>query len=144
MISYESILKVSRVLERHDVLFYKLWDMGVPSINKQIKTARVCFNKNGNLVSFEFNPKYWNKLSNYERAFVIAHESLHVILNHGKRIFPKTKEEHKTANVAMDIAVNEMLLGGFYFERDIVLKFFIHSIRESILFFKHPVLFSSI
>lgn len=117
-IPYDAILKVSRILEIHDALFYKLWEMGTPILSNKINTACVQWNNKGNLISFLFNPKFWNKLNDYERAFVIAHEALHVLLSHGSRIKPKNKCEEKTANIAMDIAVNEMLLKGFRFELD--------------------------
>ena len=31
------------------------------------------------------NPKFWDSLNYYNKAFVIAHECLHIILNHGKK-----------------------------------------------------------
>ena len=115
-ISKESILKISRILEAHHVIFYKLWDMGVPNISEDIPTACVKFNKSGALMSFEFNPKFWDSLTDYERAFVIAHECLHVILNHGLRNPSVNQAEHLIANIAMDIAVNEMLSNSFKFD----------------------------
>tara|TARA_Y100000034_G_C6856317_1_gene389193 strand:- start:41 stop:1336 length:1296 start_codon:yes stop_codon:yes gene_type:complete len=115
-ISKESILKVSRELEFHHAIFYKLWEMGTPILNKNIETAQVCFDRRGELVSFEFGPDLWFSLTDHERAFVIAHECLHVILNHGKRISNLDKKEEEMANIAMDVAVNEMLLGSFGFK----------------------------
>lgn len=117
-ISKESILKISRILESQHVIFYKLWDMGSPNLSEEIPTACVKFDKSGSLLSFDFNPKFWDSLTDYERAFVIAHECLHVILNHGSRNPSKNHAEHLVANIAMDVAVNEMLLNSFKFDLD--------------------------
>jgi hypothetical protein len=117
-ISSEEILRVSRELESHHAILYKLWDIGKPVLSEDIPTACVKFDKHGALVSFEFNPKLWNSLTDYERAFIISHECLHVILNHGGRIsnIDKSENESRILNIAMDIAVNEMLLDGFEFD----------------------------
>lgn len=115
-ISKEEILKVSRELEVHHAIFYKLWEIGAPVLNENIKTACVCFDKSGSLLSFEFNPKLWDSLTDYERAFVISHECLHIMLNHGKRMSNLKNNESDISNVAMDVAVNEMLLSGFGFK----------------------------
>jgi hypothetical protein len=117
-ISTDEILRVSRVLESHHVIFYKLWDMGKPILSEDIPTACVKFDRSGTMISFEFNPKLWDSLNDYERAFVISHECLHVILNHGSRVSSKKSNEDQIINIAMDVAVNEMLLDGFGFELD--------------------------
>lgn len=114
--SKDSILRISRLLESHHVIFYKIWDMGIPILSESIPTACVKFDKKGRLISFEFNPKFWDSINDYERAFVIAHECLHVIFNHGARHSSKDQLEQKLANIAMDVAVNEILFSNFQFD----------------------------
>lgn len=100
----------------HNV-FVTLWKMGVPSFTDSIPTACVEFNTEGKCIDFKFNPEFWNSIDEYTRAFVIAHECLHVILDHGSR---SKGCNHQMANVALDVAVNHMLVNKFDFERYMV------------------------
>lgn len=102
-------------LEDHHGVFYKLWEMGMPVFTTQIDTAAVSFNKGGDFVHFVFNPDYWQKCTPYERKFVICHEALHVILNHGVRI--KDSQDREASNIALDVVVNHMLVRCFAFDR---------------------------
>lgn len=97
-------------------LFAKIASWSVPVLDSSIPTACVSFNELGQNIDFRFNGDFWQTLSDYDKQFVIAHECLHVILNHGYR---GLKCEHKmVANVAMDIAVNHMLVREFKFDRE--------------------------
>ena len=96
----------NKLLEFHEI-FYKFWTIGRPTFVESIQTAAIAFNKkNGKYLQFLFNPKFWNYLDDYERCFIIAHECLHVILNHGRR--GRGKDQRKT-NIALDLIVNNML-----------------------------------
>ena len=87
----------------------------------------VGFDKDGALIEFLFNEEFWKKLSAYDRAFIISHEILHILLEHGKRINDENSQKD-IANQAMDICVNELLVGNFGFDRD---KLEIEKILES-------------
>lgn len=50
------------------------------------------------------------------KIFVICHEALHIILNHGKRF--QEKENPKIFNIAVDIVVNHSLVKDFGFIRE--------------------------
>ncbi len=77
-----------------------------------IPTACVVFSSiSGTPLSVKFNYGFWSKLNLQERAAIIAHEMLHVILNHGKRQIDLL--DKKLANIAMDICVNEILDSEF-------------------------------
>lgn len=104
---------IANTLEEHDSIFYKVWEMGRPVFTDSIPTAAVAFNKAGNYISFLFNPKFFNELDTYERSFVIAHESLHIILNHGKRLKDKNSG---IRNIAQDIAIHEIMFNKFGFD----------------------------
>lgn len=96
----------NQLLEFHE-LFYKFWTVGRPVFTEQIPTACVCFDsKSGKFLQFLFNPHFWDKLDNYERCFIIAHECLHVILNHGIR--GHAGDKGITA-IAIDIITNYIL-----------------------------------
>jgi hypothetical protein len=107
--------KYSRELDTHHALFYKMWEMGKPFFDTSIQTAAVRFDRDGQQVSYLFNPDFWNSLSDYERIFIICHESLHVILNHGYRT--KDTDNMQKANIALDIVVNHTLVRKFGFDR---------------------------
>ena len=66
-------------------IFYSSWKMSKPFFSDTISTACVTFDKEGNFLKFIFNKSFWDDCSEYERLFVICHETLHVILNHGIR-----------------------------------------------------------
>ena len=102
-------------LEMHHGVFYKLWEMGMPVFTTQLDTAAVAFNKGGDFVQFLFNPHFWMKCTPYERLFVICHEALHVILNHGVRM--KDTKDRNACNIALDVVVNHMLCRCFGFDR---------------------------
>jgi len=107
--------KISRSLEDFHGVFYQMWDMGYPDLTFEIPTAAVRFDRDGNHIDFMFNPVAWQKLDLYTKAFVIGHECLHVMLNHGIRT--KNCPLPKLANIALDIVVNHMLVNKFGFNR---------------------------
>ena len=81
-------MKKSRYEEFYDILedfqtnygiFHSLVQMGRPVFTDQIQTAAVGFDKEGNNISFMFNPTFWDKSTEYDRKFVISHECLHVL-----------------------------------------------------------------
>lgn len=114
MITQAEWMEISVALEDHHALFYELWHMGRPYFTDEIETAAVRFVE-GEFVEFVFNPTYWNGLTPYERQFVIAHECLHVILNHGVRT--TRNEDEIRINRALDIVVNHLLINSFGFDR---------------------------
>lgn len=109
--------EISRSLECYHAVFYKLWDMGRPVFNYNIETAAVQFDPHGNFVYFHFNPDFWDSRDFYNRLFVICHEVLHVILNHGIRT---TNGRCAATNVALDVVVNHSLIRDFGFDRDLI------------------------
>lgn len=107
---------ISRELEHHHAIFYKMWELGRPVFTEEIKTAAIRFDREGHQIAFLFNPKFWNYLTPYERQFVISHETLHVILSHGLR--SKDAENPLIANQALDVVVNHTLCSKFGFDRN--------------------------
>lgn len=117
LIDQNEWLEISRQLEDHHAIFYELWQMGRPVFSEEIETAAVRFTRDsGEFVEFMFNPDYWNNLTPYERLFVISHESLHIILNHGFRTIQG--KDGPRINAALDIVVNHLLVNAFGFDRN--------------------------
>lgn len=108
-------IEIGRELEDRHTLFDEVWQIGRPIFTDEIETAAVRFSDSGEFLDFMFNPIYWEGLTKYERLFVIAHECLHVILNHGFRTNDGT--ESPRINKALDIVVNHLLVNSFGFDR---------------------------
>lgn len=116
-ISNKEWFEISLALEQHHAVFYKVWQMGKPIFNEDIPTAAVQFDDKGDFIWFHFNPKFWKRLDFYNKLFVICHEALHIVLNHGIR----TRDagiNRKATNIALDIVVNHALVRGFGFDRN--------------------------
>lgn len=105
------------LMARHG-LFYQLWILGRPYFTDEMSTAAISFNKEGEWINFQLNKQFWDKQSLAQREFIVAHECMHVILNHGFRILRKF-HEMDIANLAMDIVVNHSLVDRFGFDREI-------------------------
>lgn len=121
-ISRDEWFEISLGLEDHHAVFYKVWQMGKPHFTEDIETAAVQFDETGDFVWFHFNPKFWSSLDFYNKLFVICHEALHVILNHGIRILDTVKVNRGATNAALDVVVNHNLLRSFGFERDRIIN----------------------
>jgi predicted metal-dependent peptidase len=119
MINTEKFFQIAQDLEVFHGIFSQIWQMGKPVVDETIPTAAVRFDKEGGFFSFCFNPDFFNKLDDYNLKFVICHESLHVILNHGLR---GMNMEPELANRAMDIVINESLVANFGFDRSRILN----------------------
>lgn len=112
---YEKFDEIVWDLEKFHSIFYQVVTMGYPSLTESLPTAAVGFNDKGKQIQFFFNPEFWNNLDDYNRAFVISHECLHVILNHGVRL---KNLNPQIGNQAADIVINHMLVDKFGFERE--------------------------
>lgn len=116
MIFYDDWKEVGELLQDYYSLFYAFWKIGTPILDDTINTAAVSFDHRGEYLNFHFNEKFWNSSSLYERAFITAHECLHVLLSHGLRA--KNAKVPEASNVAMDVVVNHMLIEQYGFSRD--------------------------
>lgn len=113
---------LSRELEQHHSIFNRLWKLGRPVFTNTIKTAGVYFDRIGECIDFRINEEFWNGLSLEQKKFVISHECLHVILQHGFRINLLNSRDLELANLALDVVVNHTLVDRFGFIRDEVDK----------------------
>ena len=116
-ISNEDWFEISLALEPHHAVFYKVWQMGKPIFNDAIDTAAVQFDENGDFIWFHFNPHFWNRLQFKDKLWVICHEALHIVLNHGIRTKDCGKRNHQAVNAALDVVVNHSLENNFGFPR---------------------------
>jgi DNA-binding cell septation regulator SpoVG len=120
-IRFLELKAVATKLAKFHGIFYKMWSYGNPVWTRKIDTAAAVFNEKGNAFKFMFNPDFWAKLNDYDRAFIVSHECLHVLLNHGSRgLFATRTGHHEQANIAMDLAINHMLEDQFGFSRKLL------------------------
>lgn len=109
--------EIASRLENYDAVFSQLWQLGKPVFNAGVKTACVGFDEVGQALVMEVNPKFWDSLSPVQKDFIVCHEMLHVILEHGRRAKDAFSLNHDANNRAMDVVVNHMLVNGFGFDR---------------------------
>lgn len=101
-------------LQARHSLFYQFWNLGKPSFSYRIPTAAVGFSKEGECVTFTVNPDFWDRQTPTQQSAIIAHECLHVSLNHGVRGISKMGVR---ANRMMDVVVNHALVDQFGYSR---------------------------
>lgn len=111
---WDSLLKQ---IDDHHSLFYRLGQMGKPVLTTSIETASVSFDKGGDFISFNFNPDFWKECDTYKKLFVICHECLHIMLNHGIRTVNIHTNNRPAANTCLDVVVNHMLTRVFKFDK---------------------------
>lgn len=116
-ISDHEFYTVLEKLEDKDLIFSKVAGLGKPILREDIKTACVSFDSKGKTLNWCFNPTFWKNCSVYKRAFIIAHEMLHILLDHGHRM---KGLDLKISNIAADVAINEMLVRTFKFDRNLI------------------------
>ncbi len=119
--------QIQESLESFYGLFSALVSAGVPEFDDSIPTACVEFDFFSDTIRFKFNPDFWDELNFEDRRFIVCHEMLHIVLNHGARmkyaVMAKdsaggiSEETRQMANIAADLVVNHMLVNSFGFER---------------------------
>lgn len=72
-------------------------------------TAAVSVNSTG--ICLHINKDFFLSLSETERVAILLHESLHIIHNHTARFKSSNINDHKLANIACDIAINQYITG---------------------------------
>jgi len=119
----EELLKISLDLEQYHRVFDAFWNMSQVffTTRANIRTAAVCFPPHQK-PHMLLNRKFWDSLDNNGQLFVILHECLHVMLDHGLRNARHvTGATARKINIAQDITINEMIAGLFGFPRGLLL-----------------------
>jgi len=110
--------RLAQRLDVHHELFRAVWEIGAPEFTGSVETAAIVFSQDGAPIRFLFNATFWDELPEYDREFVVCHEMLHVVLNHGLRSLDLMLPKY--ANVAADLAVNHLLVSRFGFVRELL------------------------
>lgn len=112
---------IAKALEKTHYFFRAFWDFHKIVWDDEIQTAAISFDEEGLAIKMTISPKFWAEMDFQSRLFVIQHEMLHVVLNHGARFFNKQAKErmdndpffYQCANGACDLAINESLVRDF-------------------------------
>lgn len=114
----EVLLRISNSLEDYHKCFYVFWEMSEVYFTDELPTAAIKFNK-GAKPTLLLNKEFWDRHNHLEQLFIICHECMHVLLDHGIRNGMKTKGATPyLVNVAQDITINEMIVDLFKYRRD--------------------------
>lgn len=111
---------IARKLAGHHSIFYRFWSIARPTFSTEIKTAAVYFDKAGKCIDFKINRAFWESQTETQKLFVICHECLHLIFNHGRRaanLFKSGQFDQRRLNIAMDITINHALVERYGFSR---------------------------
>lgn len=122
-ISAEDKREISLNLEQYHRVFDVFWTLSeifwIPA-NHRIKTAAVAFPR-GVPAMMLLNVEFWDSLNDDERLFVVLHECLHVMLDHGMRNAAHVEgATHRLINIAQDITINEIIVEMFNFPRGLL------------------------
>ena len=122
-ISHELKLKISRELEQFHRVFDVFWGLSeifFAPAGHSLKTACVAFPPGGKC-HMVISKTFWDGLNAEEKLFVVLHECLHVMLDHGLRNARNIPgATHKLINIAQDITINEMIVDMFGFARGLM------------------------
>lgn len=72
-------------------------------------TAGISVNSTG--ICLHINQEFWSGLTSSERVAILEHETLHLVHNHTTRFKTQNINDHKIANIACDIAINQYIQG---------------------------------
>lgn len=90
-------------------------NMGHPQWNSAIPTAGIMISRDGNEEpKFVFNPNFAAMLSPEELAFIMSHETLHMVMRHHKilTLLQKRGYHERLLNFAADCIVNDFLVNS--------------------------------
>jgi len=102
------------LLEERGLFFRKFWGCSDIFWTNAIPTAAVT--SVNDRIQFLFNPDFWESLTVTGRLFVVCHEQLHLLNNHFARL-KFSEGNSRLKNVAADVAINELLIRNFFFEK---------------------------
>lgn len=108
---FEDFSSCLAIIATKSTAIASIGSMIAPYANTGIDTARIVL-KNEDF-TLEINPKFWNQLDLNGKAFVVAHEIVHILLNHisrGKEL------PQKIMNIAADAVTNFTLMHTLDFE----------------------------
>ena len=116
----DRLIKIWRVFGMKKEFILALKSVNALSVqwDDRIPTACVGFDKRVKKPLFKFNTQFFDKCTDEEILFVIAHETAHIVLEHIKQLIDNEeyKKHDKAWNIAADCIINDWLLDRQYVE----------------------------
>jgi predicted metal-dependent peptidase len=117
LIPTEEKLEIAASLEDYHKMFFVFFELADVFFT-DIPTAAICFPRQGK-PEMQLGKKFWEGLTPREKLFVVCHECMHVMLDHGVRNGLNVKgATPELVNIAQDITINEMIVDLFGFDRN--------------------------
>jgi len=116
--SDEEFLEISNEISCYHKIFFVFIELASISFDDTVPTACVRFPRQGK-AEMLLGKDFWKDLTLQEKMFVVCHECLHVMLDHGVRngmLVPGAT--HELVNIAQDITINEMIVDLFNYDRN--------------------------
>lgn len=112
--------KVKNSLNCYHRVFNVLMNYSMVQFKSDYPTAWMEFDaKQGNPISFCFNPQFFQQLSFEQLQFVYVHEMSHILQNYGLRLKDRIPN---IFNIAADLVINEYNFSNLGFNRDEIIK----------------------
>lgn len=149
-------------LSDYDSIFKVIYRFSNIIFDPIIPTACVSFNEystDKKFINMKFNPYLWNALNTETKLFIICHECMHIIYEHGYRLPKKDtiniiSEDEDSAtleinynsmwNIATDIFINHNLLNNFKFLSNNLNIWFTYNLSFIDTVFKEQDLFNKV
>jgi len=107
----DRLIKIWRVFGMKKEFILALKSVNALSVqwDDRIPTACVGFDKRVKKPLFKFNTQFFDKCTDEEILFVIAHETAHIVLEHIKQLIDNEeyKKHDKAWNIAADCIIND-------------------------------------
>ena len=115
----DELLKISSSLEDYHKIFYIFWEMAAIYFSEEIPTAAIRFDVQGGKPQMLLNEEFWNRHNHREKLFIICHECMHALLDHGVRDGMQINGATPLlVNKAQDITINHIIVDLFNYDRE--------------------------
>lgn len=112
-ISVKEFVAISEMISMDNSLYQALWRCSNFQWDTTIPTAAVGYDLISGQIGIFINPDFWDSLNKSGKRFVLFHEASHIFYDHltyaGKSAKQRAKIDHKSANIAQDVAINHIL-----------------------------------
>lgn len=107
-------------LQTYGNMYHTFFNLSNSYFTNEIERCAIGFQSVDEGFSLLINEDFWNTLDINQKTFYIAHECLHIMLNHITRYIHMVengmdKSTMTTANIAMDVTINESLVKYYNF-----------------------------
>jgi hypothetical protein len=111
------VMQIAFELQHRHAIFNRFINSGIPIFDPKEQTAAVYAERaTGRYLYMRINPTFWQSKTRTQKAFIIAHECIHLLLDHLIR-FTEPNLDPLIVNYAIDLVTNHLLIEKFGFKR---------------------------